>query len=105
MKTQKLRTNITITTDEYIIIYSCIDDSFDHEFGTEKQYSYEIEHVALYVQFLDDYFDEDKMFSDSKDKESAKIKQKISDKIDKIVEMDIASNGYFYDNDDEVSYE
>ena len=81
---QRLRTDCTIETDDYIVTYDCTDESFDHEFGTEKAYGYDITSVAVYLPIIQDYIDYD-----------LKVTSEISKIIDRAVESDIADKSYF----------
>lgn len=65
--------------EENLIIYYIItNESFDHEFGTQRQYSYEIESVKQYLPDVDKWEE----LSDELYSKSEKI-------IDRLVEKDL----------------
>lgn len=85
---QRLRTDCTIDTDDYIITYDCIDESFDHEFGTEKSYGYDIIDIKVYIPVIQDYVDYELL-------PRVSMMDKIYSIAQKAVDRDLENNGYF----------
>ena len=45
----------TILSGKFEIDYAITDESFDHEFGTERQYGYEVMKVKYYIDEISEY--------------------------------------------------
>lgn len=83
----------TIETETYIILYNTIDESFDHAFGTHRQYGYELESVKYYVAEVDKFI------------ELGDDLGKFESFVNNAIDNDIGTNGYFDERDEDIDYE
>lgn len=56
-KKENVGTEYEIETDSISIHYKITDESFDHEFGTEYRYGYEITDCQIFIEDLNDWID------------------------------------------------
>ena len=47
----------TVETDDIRIEYSFVDTSFEHAFGVQRQWSYDIERIEVYIPAIDEWLD------------------------------------------------
>ena len=73
---------IEISKDTIEIEYLLTDESFDHEFGLQKQTGYSIERVTVFVSDLSDWLD----VTDLDDK-------KLNSEVNRLIEIDMNQRG------------
>lgn len=73
---------IEISKDSIEIEYLLVDESFDHEFGLQKQTGYSVERVTVYVADLQDWIDV-----------TCLDDNKLNSEVTRLIEMDMSQRG------------